>query len=979
MDIAKLLVGLTLLVFLLYAPGAVLLNGLGRRSSRHVFAGVDEWLFTAVLVSFLLTGLTGFVLAEVGMFKAWLIVVLVALSSLALALTVGESGLKPRALLSLLRPQRSFPQREADRRTARLLRIGLLVCIVAAVGLFSRPAEMLRGALDSGVYINAGVSLGRTGSIFQRDILMRQLNNDTGEVNELLQPLSRDRYALSNLRMAGFYVLDKKAALVMPQHYSLYPTWIALMYTLFGVWGALYANSLLALLGVLAVYFFARRAFNPAAALLGLALLIVCPVTIWFARYPVSEELEGLLAFAGCLSFLRMFQLSKPVASAENPTGATGVPAVPPLSIADGRATWACFWGLLAGVSLGQLALARPDFIFFVAPLPLYFLYWRLTRRWQPAYTWLLGALAAVLAVYLVHLSIYGFAYTLDLYHNTILDLRRLWGPLLLALYVGVLALIALDRLYPRLAPLWRRLEALAVRYRWAWAGALILALTAYAIWHYAIDPWRPNIRFDSAGNPIPQQVQTTLESYIGAPVDQGSRYNLLRVGWYLSPLGMLLGIAGFMRWIWNRLSAATALFLGMFLILSFAFLEETYTDPHYIYTMRRYVPVILPALILGIAWSCQWCWSRLRPRLVGRVVAGVAALGLGVFFLYTSHTIIPHVEEGGAVAEFTSLAKVFKNPDKSVVLFSNNRDEPYVVSTPLQFIFGVESFVLWRDYPNLNNAVVEGVVKRWQSQGYDVYVMMGANGGKLYFPDMAMTAVGSWQYLVPEFEQQYYQKPTNIYNAFLPWGIYKFEPTGQAPAGGAPQGVPSATVQAQVQATASAATPMPTLLPGVVQIASTLPFSLTVGKMDYPWLVAGFNTQESDDGGKTYWRWTGSQAILRVPMPTQAGGKTYDSAAITLRLRPESVQAGKAPSRTQPLTVTVTLDDTQIGKFLVQPGAGFTDYTVQAPPGTPKKERDPNTALLHIYAPTWSGGSTAPGGDTRALGVQIDGVEVRK
>ena len=52
---------------MLYAPGAVVLNSLDKRSSgRHLFSGADEWLFTAVLVSFLTTGLLGFVLAEVG-------------------------------------------------------------------------------------------------------------------------------------------------------------------------------------------------------------------------------------------------------------------------------------------------------------------------------------------------------------------------------------------------------------------------------------------------------------------------------------------------------------------------------------------------------------------------------------------------------------------------------------------------------------------------------------------------------------------------------------------------------------------------------------------------------------------------------------------------------------------------------------------------------------------------------------------------
>ncbi len=89
----------------------------------------------------------------------------------------------------------------------------MLGIAVTAIILFSRPAEMLRGALDSGVYINSGVGIGRTGAILQRDPLMRQLNDDEGEGRQVMQELNRDRYTLYRLRMPGFYVYDKKAAL----------------------------------------------------------------------------------------------------------------------------------------------------------------------------------------------------------------------------------------------------------------------------------------------------------------------------------------------------------------------------------------------------------------------------------------------------------------------------------------------------------------------------------------------------------------------------------------------------------------------------------------------------------------------------------------------------------------------------------------------------------------------------------------------
>jgi hypothetical protein len=542
-----------------------------------------------------------------------------------------------------------------------------------------------------------------------------------------------------------------------------------------------------------------------------------------------------------------------------------------------------------------------------------------------------------MLLLYAVHFALYSYIYTLDLYHNVILEVRRRWGPLLLGLYGLVLILVIFDRQHARLRPFWLRLESYAQRYRWVWAGAIILIVGAFAFYRYFVSPWQPNVRFDDAGNALPQLVTTSWESYIGAPVDEGSRYNLLRLGWYLSPVGLVLGIVGLLRWVWDRLSAATWLFFGSFLIASFIFIQETYTVQHYIYTMRRYVPIIIPALILGIAWCCHFLWTRLRPRQLGYAAAGMVLLGLSVFFIYTGRIIITHVEERGAVAQISDLAGRFD--ERTVLLFSNERDEPYLVATPLQYIHGLNSFVLARNYPNNRNDVIQGVVERWRSQGYEVKVLLGANGGKLRLPGYTLRPEAYWEYRVPEFEQLRNQKPSNPYESFLPWGIYSLEPRGTPPA---------------------------------------WPLQIDIGDMDYEWLVAGFNKQERDTADSPYWRWTGEQAILRVPWPTAEGG-AYVGGTVRLRLRPATPVAGKSSLRTEPLDIEVTLDGTPVGMATVAPGTGFAEYTVNVPAGTPRTDAEPGYALLGLKSPTWSGLGAGISGDARALGVQVDAVEITR
>src|SRR5258707_5282270 len=81
---------------------------------------------------------------------------------------------------------------------------------------------------------------------------------------------------------------------------------------------------------------------------------------------------------------------------------------------------------------------------------------------------------------------------------------------------------------------------------------------------------------------------------------------NLVRLGWYLSPLGVLLGVLGFALW-WRRgLTRSSWLFLVVSLISAFFFLRLAYgtSDLTYIYILRRYMPVVYPAWSLGMAYA---------------------------------------------------------------------------------------------------------------------------------------------------------------------------------------------------------------------------------------------------------------------------------------------------------------------------------------------------------------------------------------
>lgn len=983
---------------LFWLPGAVALRAVfGTEGPRRTDG--PAWNFLAVAISVLLTGWLGFTLAEIGWFSVWLIVLLVlAGCAVVLRVVAGDwRGVPATARLWLddlgrsladgvrIASGRSVRIRQ-DARNLRLETAVLVGLLLVGAALFGRPAEMLRGALDAGAYINHGIAIARSGAIVQRDPLMRDLR-DLGpppayvtleEAKEFLEPLNLERYSLDRLRMPAFYVLDKKSGLVLPQHYSFYPALIAVGYGLFGIWGALWITPLLALLTCAAVFFFARQMFSARVGLVALAFLVVCPLQIWFARYPVSELPTEMLAFLFFYAFLRFTEETRRLNSLEAAARREGGPAGSAALESGASVRNARLFAVLAGAALGEISLVRVDFPLYLLPLPFFMLWWWLGRTWRREHTWFAVTVGLLLAQWTLHFVFFSFAYTMDQYHNVLLDQRRNWPFLLPLAYLAVGVLLLLDRTRDRWRPLATAAGEAASRRRKPLLGALCLAVGAFLAYRYI---WQPHILFSSeafdALKQGPVAFARYLEPYIGAPLEsiaQTGKSNqpglintnsaiLVRLGWYLSPLGMLLGFVGLLRALWKRLNPGTAYFFAVFGVVGLLFSGETYTVPTYPYSLRRFLPVAIPGLLVLGAYALAWAGEKWHPRRLVRPLAWAAAAALVVFFLVTGWVIIGHTEEAGAVDELTALAHRFPgNPAKTVLLFSNERDEPYVVATPLQYIYGFNCFSLNRPYGDTKGSVVQGAVERWQKQGYHVYALLGANGGKLFMPDLALvpytqTGTPEWTYQVPELEQLRFQKPKNIISASLPFGLYDIVSRTQ------------------------------TTLP-------SLPYRLDIGGLDYQNLVAGFGGKEKTapaDPDTAQWRWTFHDAYLRLPWPdsAKAGGATLTmSLSAGTKERRVPAPAHPTPEQTarlvlapsgakmlpSPAQVAISANSVlTLTQVTLQPGAGFQDVTMGVPANAPTDPADPHYLLLHITSSTWVPSAAEVSGDERVLGVALD------
>ncbi len=100
----------------------------------------------------------------------------------------------------------------------------------------------------------------------------------------------------------GFHLRDPAAGSVTGQFPQGYPIWIAIAYGLDGVTGTRRVIAWWAILGVLAVYFAAKRLIGPLPAAAAAGLLCVHVIQTWYARYPNSEIVTQALLFAALLA-----------------------------------------------------------------------------------------------------------------------------------------------------------------------------------------------------------------------------------------------------------------------------------------------------------------------------------------------------------------------------------------------------------------------------------------------------------------------------------------------------------------------------------------------------------------------------------------------------------------------------------------------------------------------------------------------------
>lgn len=704
------LVCITMVVYYVL-PGYVLslVAGSGRRQD----AGRTSWgefLLSTILASTLWTGWWGMVLLQAGRFS---------LSSVVL----GNCGVSVvLAVVNLIRRGRWYPH-------LRHLSLGNLVAlalVLIATLFFLHPHEFVLGGADAGVYVNLGASILKTGSWLIHSDLVAELPQ------VLLPAFLREQpsaAASPYIQFPGFYVTNPGNGEITPQFYPLHPLWLALLNGVGGVPLSLYATPIWGVLGVCAVAMVADALFGKRCGLLSMALLSMTATQIWFSRYPTSEVLTQYLLFGGMWALIRYFKSG---------------------------AAWHAW---LAGAALGESMLARLDLYFLIA-IPAVYGVQRLKDRqlsWRDLA--FLVPFCVIAGQSLVFARTRSWPYFSAVYGPTIDRVIR--TPLLIVCGAGAFCISAVllakyfsasgggqsSEVQNRLARAWSlatRILAVIV---------ILMALYAYFI--------RPALADADAG---------WYYWYGDSEVPNVEPFNLVRLGWYLTPLGLVLAAVGVWLVLWRPVSPSIGLLMGMGLFFSTLFIASSRNNPHHIYVMRRYVPVVIPFLIVMMAFGLD------RLRRLGewqRVVSMGLAGTLAAWLLSAAWLQIIHIEYKGVLSQLETQVEAL-GARSTIILF--NDDMPVsagaLLGTPLEYLYGFAVFDLQEEH--VDALMLAELVTSWRADGRRVLVADGPNAVSLPTSRLLRAPLTSFHLTYPILEVSYDHKPEVIWEQTLDVDFYE-------------------------------------------------------------------------------------------------------------------------------------------------------------------------------------------------------------
>jgi hypothetical protein len=463
---------------------------------------------------------------------------------------------------------------------------------------------------------------------------------------------------------AGFHEIEPDGPLYA-QFMHAFPSMMATVDAAAGLDVMIRTNALLGGLALLMLFAFAERLVRPLPALLVQVGLAVNLVFIYFTRAPFSELLTMGMIVGG------LWALDRAVDRRDRATG------------------------VVAGMLLGGTFLARLDGLVVLLMLLLALLPPLVVGRMRRVAPWVLTGMAITTAIAAVDLFVFAPFYV-DLHVSFLVPLA-----LALVAVAGIAALAQTGR--------GRALTALVLRHRARIALGLAVAIAVAGVVAYAVRPSLPPVTWERT-TPI-----GFLQQQEGEPIDEARTYaedTARWLAWYLGLPALAAGVAG---WAWmtrevvaHRIGRLVP-FLMTFSGLTVLYVWKPSITPDHIWADRRFLPVVLPGMLLCAAWLLDRLWARagtggrasaVRVAVVAAAVAVVALPALRTLPVAGLH------EEAGFAAEVTAMCDRLGDDAALLLLDESGSAMHYRMTQPLRAHCGVPA--AWADETISNARILE-------------------------------------------------------------------------------------------------------------------------------------------------------------------------------------------------------------------------------------------------------------------------------
>ncbi len=607
---------------------------------------------------------------------AWIALLLAEVGQFHLSLLV---ALLAAGIIGLVVQTRLIQRQKSAAQSTRFRAKGVIAfCAVTLLGavLYFPAYDSVVFGDDASVYLSFGRKIAETGRLVFDDPLLREMPAEARE-DLFLNRQPRDMTGRYARFPGGFLIADIAQPDVTAGFSPLFPVLTALFYEAVPARGAPAVTPLFAVLSLGGLFLVGASIGGIRTGLLAAVLLAVSLPQLWFAKYPVPDIVAQFFVVAGLLALLAAFRDDRPWLAAA------------------------------AGGLFGMACFAKVDMIVLLTVTLTAFAAWRLLSRpagGERCVTYLFAASGVMLAHNLLHYLLFPSHYTRYVEELiTTSFLFRLLAESVVLVGVLVAALLAFTALAVVVAR-WRGRTGAAARQA---GGFLLLGLlAAYAVNYAVTNPGR-----------FPDTI--------------------FWLGWYLSwPVLGLCVIA--LVWLLRSGRAGSvnqglSFMLILIGVVGLHYLYDPLEDGDHIWSMRRFVPVVLPGLLLILATAANRLieWIYVEYRTAATITIGLILMAL---LGRPSLAVAGKPLWEGALEQTAALARVF--PENAAVLVSPELAGTHV-QTSLAYLHDIDTILIQEQQPGER---LRDVVLDWLSRGREVFIVVSRQGFSFPAPELTLS-----------------------------------------------------------------------------------------------------------------------------------------------------------------------------------------------------------------------------------------------